>query len=421
MLSIAGLAWAPSALLDSLRGEAGLWVQEAELYGRKAASAFAEATGGPQTAVNSSAQQAAAATAGLELDPALAEVLLAAPLRALSSGGSEGSGSGIQAASSGGGTAAEGSPPLLPALDMAQYQRDYAALLKRERPYFEAAGTCGSCGAVGDTGAALSDRAYFDFLSYIQYKALARQLGASLAPAGGGSSTQLTGWERMHAGSPEMQLRAAEAAWQESLMSQGALLASGGAAGVGAGSGGFGGSRDEQLRAAAAAYAARARQGAPKRDGTNVPPALTAADALRLSVGAAILAHIEADLAGGSADGTARAAALTAVRSTSPELDDVRSGAQALLAWFASKGAHGLTLVRLAWHQHLVGYGKSIIGEISRSTGALPNQRCYGDALLSGTSSAAACLPPEAAGLSCRPRRRPCGCRHCGAVWPVPG
>ncbi|KAL4429832.1 hypothetical protein ABPG77_010949 [Micractinium sp. CCAP 211/92] len=329
LLSIAGLAWAPGALLDSLRGEAGLWAQEADLYRRKVASALSEATGSQKDAVISGAQQTAAA-AGLKLDPALAEVLLAAPLQALSSN----SGSGDAAANNGGGAEAAGSPPQLPALDVEQYQRDYAALLKRERPYFEAAGTCGSCGAAGNGGAALSDRSYFDFLSYIQYKALARQLGASVAPAGGGSSTRLSGWERMHAGSPEMQLRAAEAAWQDSLMSQGALLASGGAAGPLAG-GGFSGSRDEQLQAAAAAYAARARQDAPKRDSTNAAPPLTAADMLRLSVGSRILAHIEADLAGGSMDS---AATLAAVRSTSPQLDDVRAGARALLAWFVSKG-----------------------------------------------------------------------------------
>lgn len=345
MLSIAGLAWTPSALLDSLRGEAGLWAQEADLYRRKAASALTEATGSQQSAPTASAQQTAAAAAGLKLDPALAEVLLAAPLQALSS--RSGGGASAGASADGGSAAAAGSPPELPPLDMAQYQRDYAALLKRERPYFEAAGTCGACGTAGDSGAALADRDFFDFMSYIQFKALARQVGASLAPAGGSASTQLTGWERMHAGSPEMQLRAAEAAWQDSLMSQGALLASGAG-------GGFGGSKEEQLAAAAAAYAARARQAAPKRDGTNAPPPLSAADALRLAVGASILAHVEADLAGASAGSARRAAALAAVRSTSPELDDVRAGAQALLAWFASKGGAGQCGTLAGWMRQVL-------------------------------------------------------------------
>ena len=213
-------------------------------------------------------------------------------------------------------------------------------------------------------------------LSYIQSKALAKQIGGAVA-----ASTALTGLERMvgrgecagkqrrrtskqyaalgrhlhttpshqpcssplhsrvqHAASPEMQLRAAEQAWQDSLGQQPAALSGVGSIG---GGGAFGGTREEQQRAAAAAYRSRAGQAA-RESGTVAPPPLTPADALRLAKGASILRHAEADLAEASSRGEAgTAAALAAIRSTSPELDAVRAGGQALLAWFAAKGGYG--------------------------------------------------------------------------------
>ncbi|PSC68555.1 hypothetical protein C2E20_7912 [Micractinium conductrix] len=322
LLSFSGLAFAPGALLDSLRGEADLWKQEAQLYGRQAASALSEATGPQQAALEASSREAAAAAAALPLDAALAAVLLEAPLQALCQRG--GGGAAAAAASS-----ARQQPPPLPPFDEARYQRDFQALLKQELPYFKSAGSCGHCGADAGPGA-LSDRAWFDFLSYIQYKALAKQIGGAVA-----ASTALTGLERMHAASPEMQLRAAEQAWQDSLGQQPAALSGVGSIG---GGGAFGGTREEQQRAAAAAYRSRAGQAA-RESGTVAPPPLTPADALRLAKGASILRHAEADLAEASSRGEAgTAAALAAIRSTSPELDAVRAGGQALLAWFAAKG-----------------------------------------------------------------------------------
>lgn len=181
---MAGVAWAPGALLDAFKGEASLWKQEAELYGRRASEAVSEATG-----VSSSAADAAAtATAGLELDASLAEALLQAPLTALMQGGS----------SSGAPAASLPPPPQLPRLDEERYQRDYQALLQQELPYFRDAGACGHCG--GNAGAsALADRSYFDFLSYVSFKALVGQIGPQLAASSGAAAgpETLSGWERM--------------------------------------------------------------------------------------------------------------------------------------------------------------------------------------------------------------------------------
>ena len=44
---------------------------------------------------------------------------------------------------------------------------------------------CGHCGREGEVGAALSDRRWFDFQSYIQYKALARQMPVDHRPPEG--------------------------------------------------------------------------------------------------------------------------------------------------------------------------------------------------------------------------------------------
>ena len=222
------------------------------------------------------------------------------------------------------------SAPPLPALDLQRYERDAAALAQRELPYFRQAGACGHCGARAEEPQALADRAWFDFRSYCGYKALARQLGPALAAGAAEAPTTLSGWERMHAGSPEMQLRAAEQAW----LASGQRASPFGPGSVGASGGG---SQEEQLAAAAAAFRATG-QALPSSSGA--PRPLSAADALRLAVGGVVLRHAEADLAAAAAGGDqASAAAVAAVANTSPELDSIRTGVQALLAYFVGKGA----------------------------------------------------------------------------------
>lgn len=333
------LAWGPGSLVDALKAESSLWRQEADLYKRKASEALSEATG-VGVAAGSGSAEADAAAAGLSLDAAFAAVLLDAPLRALQQGGgsssgtaaataaAQGSSSGTEAAAA----AAQGMPtaPALPVLDRALYERDAAALAQQELPYYRQARACGHCGEQAGSPTALADRAWFDFRSYTSYKALARQLGPELsAAAAGAAPTTLTGMERMHAGSPEMQLRAAEQAWLAS--GQRASPFGPGSLGAGSGQG-----PEEQLAAAAAAYRATGRP----LPGSTVPPPLSAADALRLAVGGVLLRHAESDLAAAAAAGDqASAAAAAAVASTSPELDSIRAGVQALLAYFVGKGA----------------------------------------------------------------------------------
>jgi hypothetical protein len=303
-----------------LKNEASLWQQEAQLYGRKAAEALSEATGAaPQAAADDAV---AAAAAQLRLDPALAAALLAAPLEALRRGVP------ADVANSAAAAAAE-----LPGLDEPRFRRDLAALQAQELPYFRQARACGHCGSQ-EGPEALADRAWFDLQSYLQYKALGRQLGASLAASG---STALSGWERMHAGSPEMALHAAEAAWAATGQRPGA-------------DGAYGGTPEQQLAAAAAAFKARGLPGRAADGGGGqaaASPPLTPADVLRLSVGAVLLEHVEADLAAAAelattAQGAGAADDLAAIRSTSPELDAVRGGAQALLRYFADRGEHAL-------------------------------------------------------------------------------
>ncbi|PRW60604.1 hypothetical protein C2E21_1285 [Chlorella sorokiniana] len=344
LLSITGLAWGPGALLDSLRGEAALWQQEAELYARKASEALSSQLGDAATPSSVSSS----ASASLRLDPGLAAALLAAPLAVLQQ---------RQPGTAAAGGAALPAPEVqLPRLDEQRYRQDFEALLEQELPYFQQAKSCGHCGSTAGA-AALTDRQWFDFQSYIQYKALAQQLGAALrpAPGTGSGSTTLSGWERMHAASPEMQLRAAEDAWLASGQRQPLF----GPGSVGAGGGG---TREQQLAAAAAAYRARG-QAMPSQDGGGSPPQLTAADVLRLAVGAAILEYVLADLervsssssdgsssrndGDGSGSGSSGSAAkraqqaqrdLAALRHTGPELDSIRQGAQALLRYFVDRG-----------------------------------------------------------------------------------
>jgi hypothetical protein len=70
---------------------------------------------------------------------------------------------------------------LLPAWSQQRFDSDRQQLLQRELRYFQQAGACGHCGASGD----LSDPDWLNFLSYIQYKAIARQVPQELrwAPA----------------------------------------------------------------------------------------------------------------------------------------------------------------------------------------------------------------------------------------------
>lgn len=72
-----------------------------------------------------------------------------------------------------------------------KYGADFQTLMSQELPYFRAAGTCGNCGDTSD----LSDRAWVDFLAYVQWKAIARQLSGkrqqvNLSPG--------SYWEAMH-------------------------------------------------------------------------------------------------------------------------------------------------------------------------------------------------------------------------------
>lgn len=161
--------------MESLKGEASLWQQEAQLYGRKAAAALSEATGAEE------GQAEAAAADATRLDPQLAAALLAAPLAALKQASSSSSSSASAAGGEPGGCAgAAAAAPQLPRLEEEQYQWDYAVLLAQELPYFESAASCGHCGSEGGPEA-LADRAWFDFLSYIQAGAAAdSQAPASL-------------------------------------------------------------------------------------------------------------------------------------------------------------------------------------------------------------------------------------------------
>ena len=153
-----------------------------------------------------------------------------------------------------------------------------------------------------------------------------------------------------------MQLRAAEQAWLASGQRQPLF----GPGSVGAGAGG---TPEQQLAAAAAAYRATGQELPSSRDGGGGAPSLTAADTLRLAVGGAVLDYILADLertargagvpasagssssdGGGGGRGGGEEAreearrALAALRRTDPELDSIRGGARALLRYFVTRG-----------------------------------------------------------------------------------
>ena len=56
--------------------------------------------------------------------------------------------------------------------DLAQYQVTFKKLYDQELPYFERKGLCGHCGSKDDK----ADGDWLDFLSYIQFKALFKQV-----------------------------------------------------------------------------------------------------------------------------------------------------------------------------------------------------------------------------------------------------
>jgi hypothetical protein len=130
LLSLSSLALLPG-LGDAIGTEARLWREEAALYWRRAAAALS--LDGPAALPPASS---------LRLDAEFAAALLAA-LRV----------------------------PLTNAASTQAYVEEYRRLRERELPYFQEAGTCGHCGtAAGPAG--LTDRSYFDFESYVGWKAL---------------------------------------------------------------------------------------------------------------------------------------------------------------------------------------------------------------------------------------------------------
>jgi len=161
MLLLSSVAGLPLiSLADSLRQELSLLGQEAGYYTRKASEAAKDKMGAPEP---SKPQPSRA-----PVDAELGALLLAAPLDALDAG-------------------EVGIP-----WSRAAYAEDYARLMAQELPYYQQAGTCGHCGA-SDT---LDDAAWVDFRSYIQWKAISRQL------TGYRSTSAPAYWEAMHAPMP---------------------------------------------------------------------------------------------------------------------------------------------------------------------------------------------------------------------------
>jgi hypothetical protein len=68
----------------------------------------------------------------------------------------------------------EAATRVCPSFNESLYQTDSQRLLQQELPYFRAIGLCGHCGDSTD----MSNASYFDFISYIQYKALLKQVPA---------------------------------------------------------------------------------------------------------------------------------------------------------------------------------------------------------------------------------------------------
>ncbi|KAF5837934.1 hypothetical protein DUNSADRAFT_3655 [Dunaliella salina] len=94
----------------------------------------------------------------------------------------------------------------------------FSKLKAQEQPYFEEYGACGSCGRDG-----LRDAAWFNFLSYIQYKTLNAELQPSDMPR-----VTANGFEYLHRNSAPMMLDMDAAEQQEatSSASQGSMEAS---------------------------------------------------------------------------------------------------------------------------------------------------------------------------------------------------
>ncbi|KAK9843166.1 hypothetical protein WJX74_007889 [Apatococcus lobatus] len=163
LLSLGPLAL-PDQLLKQLQGEAGLWRQEIDLYKRQAGQYVQERL--KKTGLLPHRQPSAQPTPlpDIPMDPDFAAMLLAVPLRVVTAGWST-------------------SSPSMPGWDESRFRLDLSSLKSRELPYFRKAEACGHCGQEPGAGAGLADRRWFDFQSYIQYKALARQMPADQRPA----------------------------------------------------------------------------------------------------------------------------------------------------------------------------------------------------------------------------------------------
>mmetsp|Transcript_27569 Transcript_27569/g.74572 ORF Transcript_27569/g.74572 Transcript_27569/m.74572 type:complete len:391 (+) Transcript_27569:262-1434(+) len=144
-----------------LSTEISLWGQEAGYLSRRAQETVGGGTSSIQQALPS-----------LPLDEGLAQMLLDIPLEA----------------------AREVADDVYPG--PVSYEAAFSKLKAQEQPYFEAYKACGSCGRDG-----LRDAAWFNFLSYIQYKTLNAELQLSELPR-----VTANGFEYLHRNSVPMML-----------------------------------------------------------------------------------------------------------------------------------------------------------------------------------------------------------------------
>jgi hypothetical protein len=63
-----------------------------------------------------------------------------------------------------------------PGFDERAFSADAARLADQELPYFRNKGACGHCGGEGGVGGDEDDAEWLDFRSYVQFKAIARQV-----------------------------------------------------------------------------------------------------------------------------------------------------------------------------------------------------------------------------------------------------
>jgi len=145
-MGAAPLLGVPASLVQGARQEAELWKEEFAYYGRKWSRDTKDAMG--------IVPEPVAPPPGPDLDPRLAETLLTIPLEAM---------------------AALPLPTPAGVWDEPLFVWDRDRYLAQELPYARKAKLCGRCEGTG-TEAALADRDNVDFLSYAQFKAIARQL-----------------------------------------------------------------------------------------------------------------------------------------------------------------------------------------------------------------------------------------------------